>query len=118
MSSALVVLVVFGVQVGYGAPARHTQSARALSCCARRCHHHASSTASAARCCGVREVAGEVVTSAPPKLPDAGLIALGPLAAFDASTSREGCPGGRVETSPAARARGAPLFLLTHSLRI
>jgi len=117
MSSALVALVVFGLQVGYGAPARHMQTVRALSCCATRCHH-ATSTAGAARCCGVREVAGEVVTSAPPKLPDAGLIALGPLAALGASTPRDGLPGGRVEASPAARARGAPLFLLTHSLRI
>ena len=116
MSSALVALVVFGVQVGYGAPAGHTQIVRALSCCAQRCHH-ARSTAGAARCCRVREVAGEVVTSAPPKLPDAGLVALGPLAALDASASLDG-PGSRAETSPGARARGAPLFLLTHSLRI
>ena len=117
VSSALVALTAFSVQVAYGMPVRSAQTIRAISCCSTRCDH-ARSAAAARHCCGVPGADDERAVSAQNKLPDHALapdslaVALDSPPALPAHTSE--LPG----ATPPARARGAPLFLLTHSLRI
>jgi hypothetical protein len=117
MSSTLVALTAFSVQAAYGMPVRSAQTIRAVSCCATRCGH-AKSPAAAGHCCGVAGAESERAVSSQVKLPDSGVaphtlpVELGASSGLDAPTSD--CLG----AIPPARARGAPLFLLTHSLRI
>ena len=117
MASALVALTAFSVQVAYGAPARSTQIIRALRCCSTRCEHP-KSAAAAGHCCGVAGAESEVAVSPETKLPDTGLALHTVPVEFGVFPGLDGRTNGWVGAIPAARARGAPLFLLTHSLRI
>lgn len=117
MSSALVVLVAFSVQVAYGAPTRSTQTIRALSCCSTCCHHAKSATA-AAQCCGVAGGGSELAASPQTKLPEGGPATHTALVEFGVLSGLDGQKSSGVGAVPTARARAAPIFLLTHSLRI
>src|SRR5262249_11838135 len=117
MSSGLVALVAFGVQVAYGAPTRSTQTIRALSCCAARCGH-AKSAAAAGRCCGVAGGGSELTAAPQAKAPEGGPATPTPFVAFDVRPGLDGYHSAWVGAVPTAPARAAPLFLLTHSLRI
>lgn len=116
MGSALLALTAFGVQVGYGAPTRSVQIARALSCCATRCRHPKSPGA-AARCCGVEGQQTDLTASTQTSARDDRPVLQSVLAQPDVRSELAGPRLARPAPAPATRARGAPLFLLTHSLR-
>jgi len=59
MSSAVAALIAFSVQASYGAPARSTQTVRALWCCSKRCDHM-KTPAAAGHCCGVAGAESEL----------------------------------------------------------
>ena len=117
MASALVALTAFSVQVAYGAPARSTQTIRALWCCSTRCGH-TKSPAAAGHCCGLAGAGSELTVAPQTKLPDSGLALHTVPVEFGVFSGLDGRTSGWAGALPAARARGAPLFLLTHSLRI
>ena len=118
ISSALVVLVGFGVQVAYGAPTRSTQTIGALWCCSTRCDH-AKSPAAAAHCCGVAGGGSELTASPQTKVPEGGPTTTQTLfVELDVASGLDGHFSAWAGTAPAARGRAAPLFLLTRSLRI
>jgi hypothetical protein len=118
LSSGIVAFLAFSAHAGYAAPAESTQVVRALWCCATHCRHTRSAT-TAAHCCKVgRSGGGAVATSAVPKLPARGLAFRAASAAPGGVSPVDGHGTGWIEAIPAPRARGAPLFLLTRSLRI
>lgn len=117
MSSVVAALMAFSVQAAYGAPAHCTQTIRALWCCSRHCDH-AKTPAAADHCCGVAGAESELGIAPQTKLPDSGpAMHAGPVGLDTASKlDRDGSR--RVGAIPEPRARSAPLFLLTHSLRV
>lgn len=117
LSSALVVLAAFSVQAAYGAPTRATATVQAQWCCSTRCDH-AKSAAAARHCCGVAQAGSEVAASPQTKLADSGPFMQAAPVEFDALSSLGSIKSAWASAIPVARARGAPLFLLTHSLRI
>ena len=115
MSFALVVLIPFSVHAAYGVPARSTQILRAVRCCSTHCDH-AKSAAGAEHCCGVAGAGSELAVSSQTKLPEsAPAVHVAPVE-FDAFSGLDGSETGLARVP--ARARAAPLFLLTHCLRI
>ena len=117
MSSAVAALIAFSVQAAYGAPVRSTQTVRALWCCSKRCDH-AKTPAAAGHCCGVAGAESELGVSPQTKLPDTGPVMHAVPVEFDAVSKLDSDATGSVGAIPEPRARSAPLFLLTHSLRI
>ena len=116
VSSALVVLAAFSVHAAYGLPARSTQILRAVRCCAAHCDH-AKSPATAGHCCGVGDGGSELAVSSQSTLGKSGpTMHVAPVAVV-ALFGFDGSANGWARVLPAT-ARGAPLFLLTHSLRI
>ena len=117
LSSALLVLASFGVEVAYAAPARATARVRALSCCSTRCGH-AKSASAAAHCCGVGDAGSELAAAPETKAPESAPAMQTAPVEFDALSGLEGDKSGWANATPTVRARGAPLYLLTHSFRI
>ena len=124
ISSALVALLTFGVQATYGMPGRAMTGARASWCCSTLCHHgkavchHVKPAASAAPCCRMnRGDHDDLTVSSPNQRAEAGL-------AFYPAFIDLGSPPHDRNSTPRSdgilspRARAAPLFLLTRSLRI
>jgi hypothetical protein len=116
ISSALVALAALGVQTVCAAPVRSTQVARALRCCSTRCHP-ARSAGAAGDCCVVDARAGDVVTAPPARVVDGGPVVHATPVALEALPDAS-VSAAVADASLAGRARGAPLFLLAHSLRL
>jgi hypothetical protein len=117
LSSSLVALVAFSVHAAYGVPTRSTQILRAVRCCSTHCDHAKSqSPAAAGHCCGVAGAGSELAVTSQTKLPERGPAMHFVPAEFDAFLALDGDESGWARALP-ARARSAPLFLLTHSLR-
>ena len=116
MAFAQVALIAFSVQAAYGAPARSTQILRAVRCCSSHCNH-TKSPAAAGDCCGVAGAGSEFAVSSQTKLPDGGPAMHIVAVELEALLGIDGNESGCARILP-ARARAAPLFLLTHSLRI
>jgi hypothetical protein len=114
-ASALLALMAFSTEAAYSAPTRNAATLRALRCCATHCDR-ARPAAAAARCCGVTE--SEVAAPAQPKGPAVAPALHATLVELEPFSGCERDAHGRVATARRASARGAPLFLLTHSLRI
>jgi hypothetical protein len=117
MSSAAAALIAFSVQAAYGAPARSTQTMRALRCCAERCDH-AKTPAAAGHCCGVAGVESELGVSPQTKLSDTGPAMHAVPVELDAVAKLDSAGSDWIGAIPEHRARSVPLFLLTHSFRI
>ena len=117
MSSAVAALMAFSVQAAYGAPARSTQTLRAMSCCSRHCEHPRT-PAAAGHCCGVAGAASEVGISSQTKAADGAGAMHAVAVGSHAVASVDGARTGWVGATPEPRARSSPLFLLTHSLRV
>ena len=113
--AGLVALLAFGANVAWAVPTLGTRTIRAQWCCSAHCGH-ARSTGAAARCCKVGRADADLARPAPPQPPDRGLAAAAAWTTVD-TVAAPGAPR-RAEALPAARVRGAPLFLLTQSLRI
>lgn len=111
---ALALALVLGAQVTYGAGSRAAAELRALSCCAHDCKHGPARTAAPNRCCGVAPSPGDTASVAPatPDVPAPLLAALGTQLESTFACHSALAP------SPHAEARGAPIFLLTRTLRL
>ena len=114
-TASLVALLAFGANVAWAVPTLSARTVRAQWCCSSHCGH-ARSTGAATRCCKVGRADADLATPAQPAPPDGGLASVAAWSAID-TVSALGAPS-RVEAIPAPRVRGAPLFLLTQSLRI
>ena len=113
--ASLTLLVAFGVQAAHGAPARATQTLRAVWCCSTSCHHSTSAPA-ASRCCGVGQSHDDTATIAPKAAAHAA--AATPALVTPALPTAESLALRRLCTGSLPGARAAPLFLLTRSLRV
>jgi len=114
----LVLLIAFGVQTAQGTPTRTLAALRAVWCCLTVCHH-SNVGAAASRCCGVAQSDGDVATVAPASRLAApvadGALLVAPGVQQQVLPRTEFRLIGAVRDPPP---RAAPLFLLTHSLRI
>lgn len=116
-SLALAASLALGVQTAYGVPTRSAGVVRALWCCSAGCDH-ARSPAGAARCCGIGGDAVDMLAS-PHAEPARGWpVVHASIVERDAPSTRLGPTSSSALASQLARARGAPLFLLTRSFRI
>ena len=108
--AALVAVLVVLMQATLVAAAHATASARVAACCATVCHHARPVNG---RCCCARVEAPDTALI-PSAWHPAPLLGLAGAPAAELSHP----DAGRVIRVHAAHARSAPLFLLTHSLRL
>jgi len=113
--AGLVALGAFAANVAWAVPTLSARTIRAQWCCSAHCRH-AGSAGAATRCCKVGRTDADLATPAQPAPPDRGLGFAAAWSAADAVSVL--VPPSRVEAIRAPRVRGAPLFLLTQSLRI
>ena len=112
-AASLTLLVAFGVQAAQGAPLRATRSLRATWCCATTCHH-APTSHGTRECCQARDGDSDTATvRATPTVREPITLAIAVVPPLLAQAAPF-----RISAEPAFTARGAPVFLLTRSLRL
>jgi hypothetical protein len=112
---SVALLLVVGTSASYGAARQAVSELEALSCCTHDCGHAAEKPADPSRCCGVASPHAAAASVAPtPPSPAPALVAV----PFAASPALAVPPSLATESPALVAARAAPVFLLTHSLRI
>jgi hypothetical protein len=112
---SVTLLFVVGTSASYGAARQAVSELEALSCCAHDCGHAEEKRADPSRCCGIASPDTAAASVAPtPRSPVPALVAV----PFAESAALAVPPSLAIESPVPAAARAAPIFLLTHSLRI
>jgi len=111
---ALAVLLATSVQAAHAAPLRALAELRAVRCCKDTCRHGQPTRSTARHCCQVAQDDPGMLAATPGIVPGAAPAVL----ALDAPLTTPGTPRWTVVAGTAPVARGAPIFLLTRTLRL
>jgi hypothetical protein len=110
---ALAVLLATSVQAAHAAPLRALAELRAVRCCKDVCRHGQPTRSTARHCCQVAQDDPGILATAQDVGPGPGAVL-----ALDRPPATLGTPQWTVIAGAGPLPRGAPIFLLTRTLRL
>jgi hypothetical protein len=111
---ALAVVLATSVQAAHAAPLRALAELRAVKCCTHVCRHGRTTKSTARHCCQVAQDEPGIVAAAQGVAPAAEAAVL----VLDLPAATLGTPRWTIIAGTTPLPRGAPIFLLTRTLRL